>query len=370
METEFSARHDKAMTELGKDAAAENIGLMRTPTGFTLAPLKDGEVMSTENYAKLPDDERERIERILVELRQRLERLFHQLRQWRREHNEKLRQLNREVTLFAVGHLMDELKERYADLPKVVGYLDAVEQDVIENADDFRRKEEAATGPLGMPLPEPSFRRYSVNVLIDRADADDSRVVYEDNPTLPNLLGRAEHIAHFGTLFTDFSLIKPGALHRANGGYLLLDAHRLMTQPFAWDALKRAMSTREVRIESVAQMYGMVATESIEPEPVPLDLKVVLFGERIWYYLLHAYDPDFRELFKVSADLDDDVARNPATHALYAQMVAAIGRRDRLLPFERGAVARVIEHAARRVQDARRLSANLQEFSDLLAEGE
>ncbi len=370
IDAEFSARQDKALGELGKDAAGENIGLLRTPTGFTLAPLKDGEVMNSEDYAKLPEPERQRIERILTDLRTRLERIFHQMRQWRREHNEKIRQLNREVSLFAVGNLIKELKERYADLPKVEKYLEAIQQDIIENADDFRRKEEGATGPFGMPVPEPSFRRYMVNVLIDRSEPDGSLVVFEDSPTQPNLLGRVEHIAQFGMLITDFSLIKAGALHRANGGYLLIDAHKLMTQPFAWDALKRAMSTREVRIESVGQMYGMVSTESIEPEPIPLDLKVVLFGERMWYYLLHAYDPDFRELFKVTADFEEDVPRNADTHQLYAQLIATIARREKLLPFARDAVARAIEQGARRVGDARKISANVQEFSDLLGEAD
>jgi predicted ATP-dependent protease len=370
IDAEFSAHQDSALGELGKDSAGQNIGLLRTPTGFTFAPLKDGEVMSSEDYTRLPEPERQRIERILTELRTRLERIFHQTRQWRREHNDRIRQLNREVSLFAVGNLIKELKERYADLPKVAQYLEAVQQDIIENADDFRRKEEGAAAPLGMPAPEPSFRRYVVNVLIDRSEPDGSFVVFENNPTYPNLIGRVEHIAQFGMLVTDFSLIKPGALHRANGGYLLLDVHKLLTQPFAWDALKRALSTREVRIESIGQIYGLVSTESLEPEPIPLDLKIVLFGERMWYYLLHAYDPDFPELFKVAADFEEEVPRNAATHELYARLIATIARRENMLPFARDAVARAIEQGARRIGDAAKISANLQEFADLLGEAD
>ena len=370
IDAEFSGRQEAALAELGKDAAHENIGLLRTPTGFTLAPLKDGDVISTEDYTRLPDAERERLEHALGELRTRLERIFHQLRLSRREHHGRIRDLNREVSLFAVGNLMEELREHYADLPKVAAYLEAVQKDVIENADDFRRKEDAAPGPLGMPMPEPSFRRYVVNVLIDHGQPDGSCAVFEDNPTHPNLLGRVEHIAQFGMLVTDFSLIKAGALHRANGGYLLLDAHKLLTQPFAWDALKRALSTREIRIESIGQMYGMVSTESIEPEPIPLDLKVVLFGERMWYYLLHAYDPDFRELFKVTADFEDDVPRTSSAHGSFAHLIATITRREAMLPFARDAVARAIEHGARMADDATKLSANVQALTDLMGEAD
>ena len=370
IDAEFGSRQENALTELNKDAARESIGLLRTPTGFSLAPLKGGEVISPEDYARLPQDEQQRLDRVMDELRARLERIFRQMRQWRREHRDKIRQLNREVSLFAVGNLMDEVQERYADLPKVAKYLEAVRQDVIENADDFRRKEDGAAAPLGMLAPEPSFRRYQVNVIIDRSEADGSLIVFEDNPTYQNLLGRIEHIAQFGTLVTDFSLIKAGALHRANGGYLMLDAHKLLTQPFAWETLKRALSTREIRIESIAQMYSLVSTESLEPEPIPLDVKVVLFGERIWYYLLHAWDPDFPELFKVAADFEEDVARSAESHELYGRLIGTIARREGLLAFERDAVCRIIEHGARRAGDAVKLSANVQEFTDLLGEAD
>ncbi|MFN7087667.1 MAG: Lon protease family protein [Burkholderiales bacterium] len=371
IDAEFNERQENALTELGKDAASRNIGLLRTPTGFSLAPLKDGEVISAEDYARLPEDEQQRLERDMGELRTRLERIFRQMRQWRREHRDKVRELNREVTLFAVGNLVEELKERYTGLDKVLKYLEAVKQDVIDNVDDFRRKEEGVVGPFGMPVAEPpSFRRYLVNVIVDRSETNGAAVVFEDNPNYQNLLGRIEHIAQFGTLVTDFSLIKPGALHRANGGYLMLDVYKLLTQPFAWDALKRALSTREIRIESLAQMYSLVSTVSLEPEPIPLDLKVVLFGERMWYYLLHAWDPDFRELFKVVADFEEEVERSAEIHDLYARLIATIARRGGMLPFERGAVARVIEHGGRRVSDAKKLSTNVQECTDLLSEAD
>ena len=370
IDAEFTERQEQALTGLGEDATREGVGLLRTPTGFSLAPVKDGEVIAPEDYAKLPDAERERLGKAMTELQARLEKIFRQVRQWRRERRDKLRELNREVTLFAVGHLVEELKERYADLPRVTAYLDAVQQDVIDSADDFRRAQEGPPHP-GLPAPEPpSFRRYMVNVIVDRSGPGGSHVVSEDHPTYPNLVGRVEYIAQMGTLVTDFNLIKAGALHRANGGYLLLDVHKLLMQPFAWEALKRGLAAREIRLESLAQMYGWVSTESLEPEPIPLSVKVVLFGERIWYYLLYAWDPDFRELFKVAADFDEEVPRDGDAPDLYARLVATIARRDGLKPFDRAAVVRLIEHGARRAGDSRKLSANMQALVDLLGEAD
>jgi len=371
IDAEFNQHQEKALGELGQEAASQNIGLLRTPGGFSFAPLKDGEVISAEDYAKLPRAEQEKLEQTMSQLQVKLEKIFLQVRQWRRERRDKIRDLNREVTLFAVGPLMQETKERYADLPRVADYLEAVRQDVIENADDFRKSQDGAPAPFVMPAAEPaSLRRYAVNVIVDHSRPDDLSVVFEDHPTYQNLVGRVEHIAQFGTLVTDFGLIKPGALHRANGGYLMLDVHKLLMQPFAWEGLKRALSTRQIRIESLGQMYSLVSTESLEPEPIPLDLKVVLFGERIWYYLLYAYDPDFRELFKVAADFEEHFPRSAQTHGLYARLVATIARRDGLLALERAAVARVIEQGARRSGDAKKLSANLQYLVDLLGEAD
>ncbi|MBI4191092.1 MAG: AAA family ATPase [Betaproteobacteria bacterium] len=370
IDAEFNEHQEKALGELGQEAAGGNIGLLRTPSGFSFAPLKAGEVIGPEDYAKLPQAEREQLEQTMSQLQAKLEKVFLQVRQWRRERRDKIRDLNRGVTLSAVGQLMEEIKARYADLPRVADYLKAVQQDVIENADDFHKGQESVPGPFGMPAAEPSFRRYAVNVIVGRGRPNDSSVVFEDHPTYQNLVGRVEHIAQFGTLVTDFGLIKPGALHRANGGYLMLDVYKLLTQPFAWEGLKRALSTREIRIESLGQMYSLVSTESLEPEPIPLDLKVVLFGERLHYYLLYAWDPDFRKLFKVAADFEDHFPRTAQTHGLYARLVATIVRRDGLHAFERAAVARVIEHGARRVGDAKKLSANLRDLVDLLGEAD
>jgi len=371
IDAEFSERQEKAFGELGERASTQEIALLRTPTGFSLAPVKKGEVITPEEFAALTPEKQHEIEKAIGSLQERLAQLLRDGQRWRKERRERVRQLNREVASYSVGREVEDIRQHYADLPDVGAYLAAVERDLIDNIDDFRRGSEPQPTMLGLADAQaPSFRRYQVNLLLDHADPDGAPVVFENLPTHPNLLGRVEHIAQLGALVTDFTLIKPGALHRANGGYLLLDAFKLLTQPFAWEGLKRALTTRTLQIESLGQMYSMVSTISLEPEPVPLDVKVVLFGERFWYHLLFARDPDFCELFKVAVDFEDEVARTPENQALLARLIATIARRNTLLPFDRAAVARMIEVRARDVGDSERLSTHMQSLVDLMAEAD
>jgi lon-related putative ATP-dependent protease len=373
IDAEFSERHDKAFAALADQASAQDIALLRTPTGFTLAPVKNGEVISPEAFAALSHDEQQKIEKTIGSLQEALAQLLRDGQRWRKERRERIRALNREVASFAVGREIEELRKGYADLPDVLAYLAAVEHDLVENIDDFRRGSEPSPPPVPLPIADaqaPNFRRYQVNLLLDGGEPDGAPVVYEDLPTHPNLLGRVEHIAQLGARVTDFTLIKAGALHRANGGYLLLDARKLLTQPFAWEGLKRALTTRRIRIESLGQIYSFVSTISLEPEPIPLDVKVVLFGDRSWYYLLFAYDPDFAELFKVAADFDDDVSRTADNQTLLARLVATLARRHAMLPFGSDAVARLIETRARDAEDGERLSTHMQSLIDTMTEAD
>ena len=371
IDAEIGERQQKAFSELAEAAGTQEIALLRTPTGFTLAPVRKGEVISPEDFAALTDEERKHISDTIETLQGRLEQLMRDGLKWRKEQRERIRGLNREVAQYAVGSLMDDLRQRYAELPDVVAYFGAVEHDLVENIDDFRHGTEPQQPMLGLPDGgAPKFRRYEVNLLLERRVADGAPVVFEDHPTYQNLIGRVEHMPQLGALVTDFTLIKAGALHRANGGYLLLDAQKVLTQPFAWEGLKRALITRKIRIDSLGQIYSLVSTISLEPEAIPLDVKIVLFGERIWYYLLSAYDPDFAELFKVAVDFDDEVPRTVENQQLFARLIATIARRNALLPFDRGGVARVIEQRAREVEDSERLSTHMQRLVDLLTEAD
>ena len=369
IDADFTERHEKALGELGDEAGRESIALLRTPAGFSFAPVKNGEVIPPDEFAKLPEGEQTRIEQAIAALQTKLEKLIRDAFRWRKERHERVKQLNREMVLLAVGHAMDELRARHTDLPKVLAYLDAVRQDVIENADDFRKREEGQAQVLRLGgRDESSLRRYEVNVIIDQAEHDGAPVEFLDLPTFQNLVGRVDHIAQLGTLVTDFNLIKPGALHRANGGFLLIDVVKLLTQPFAYEGLKRALRRKEIRIESLGEMYSLVSTVSLEPEPIPLQVKVVLFGERMIYYLLQAYDPEFGKLFRVAADFEEDFDRNGENTRLYAGLLAAIARREKLRPLDAAAVARVIEHASRRAGDAAKIVADMDGIIELLSE--
>ena len=371
---EFKEQQEKAFGELREQARERSIALIRTPSGLAVAPLKEGEVMSPDEFQKLPEEERKRLEKEIADVQEQLQQTLPQARQWEREAREKVKELDRQVATFAVGGMMDEIRDTYADLAHVVDYLNAVQKDVVDNLDGFRKRDEE-TQAMGIPLPssvaqEPLLRRYQVNVLVDHSESKGAPVVYESNPTYNNLIGRIEQIAQMGALLTDFNLIKPGALHRANGGYLILDARQLLLQAYAWEGLKRAIRSRQVRIESLGQALSLISTVSLAPEPIPLDVKVVLIGDRMLYYQLYQLDPDFGELFKVEADFSEEMERTSENNLLYARLIATMARRNDLRPFDRGAVARVVEHSSRLAGDAERLSVHLLSIADLLREAD
>jgi lon-related putative ATP-dependent protease len=376
-EEELKERQGKAFTEIQQRAQERSIALIRTPTGLALAPLQEDEVISPEEFQKLPQETRKQFEGDISRLQEQLQETLHQARQWEREALERVKELDRQVAMFAAGHRIDDLREKYAELPNVVSYLDAVQQDIVKNVEEFRELQKTEEMPtvMGIPLPRsmagpPLFRRYQVNVLVDHSKSKGAPVIFEEYPTYNNLVGRIEHISQMGALVTDFNLIKPGALHRANEGYLILDAHQVLTQAYAWAGLKRALRAREVRIEPLGQALNLVSTVSLEPEPIPLDLKVILVGERLLYYLLYEHDPDFSELFKVEIDFNERMARTLENNHLYAQLIATKARLEGLRPFSREAIARIIERSARLAGDAEKLSAHMLGIADLLRESD
>ncbi|MGB9093415.1 MAG: ATP-binding protein [Gallionella sp.] len=365
---EFAKRQEQVFKDMAEEAVKQDIVLLRTQEGFAFAPTRNQEVIPPEEYEKLPEQDRNRFETAIASLQERLEKILSHMPQWQRERSERIKQLNRETTQATVEHMINELRSAYADLPRVLEYLDAVQQDMVENGEDFRKQKESFSLAGMTIITRETFQRYQVNVLVTSSKESGASIVSEDNPTYSNLIGRVEHISQLGALVTDFTLIKAGALHRANGGYLLLDIRKVLLQPFAWEGLKRALQSREIYIESLGQMYSLISTVSLEPEPIPLNVKIVLFGDRLLYYLLQEYDPEFGELFKVAADFEERIERNPETHQLYAKLIATLVRRYSLLPLDRGAVARVIEHSGRMADDAERLSTHMRSIADLLRE--
>ncbi|MGD8572881.1 MAG: ATP-binding protein, partial [Gammaproteobacteria bacterium] len=372
---EFEERQELAFNKLNEHAREKGIAILRTPTGYTLAPMRDDKTISPEEFEKLPKEEQDRIEKAIEELRDELKQTIRRIPGWQKEYHQQIKQLNKEVSELTVDQLIEPLLEKYESLDNVRAFISDTKEDVVKNVDEFRSDDEHdATGLLDISQLQKGksteFSPYNVNVLVDNSETRGAPVVYEDNPTYLNLLGRVEHVSHLGTLSTNFTLIKPGALHRANGGYLVLDARKLLMRGYAWEGLKRALHSREIRIESLEQMLSLASTITLEPEPIPTETKLVLTGDRLLYYLLNEYDHEFGRLFKVAADFSEDIKRTPENTLLYARLIASLQRREKLRDFNKSGVARVIEQCARRADDGEKLSLHMGSLVDLLRESD
>lgn len=367
IETELQKHQEGAFRALHEHAHEKSIKVYQAPGEFSFIPIVNEKELTPEVFEKLSKKEQKSLEKAIEGLRAELRAIVtKKIPEWRKEAGERFRQLNNEVTMEAVGLYMEALNAKYADLPQILSYLDEVQTDIIANAVYFRP--DSGQQQQIMFDPQKNLSRYEVNLMLDHAQTQGMPVVYEEHPSYSNLVGRIENTAFMGALMTDFTLIKPGALHKANGGYLILEARKLLMQPYAWEGLKQALYSRELRMESLEQMLSIASTASLEPEPIPLHVKVVLLGDRMLYYMLHAYDPDFAELFKVPADFEAGLERSPDNDMLYARMIATIVSEKGLLPFDCSAVAAVIQQSMRLVDDSKKLSTHMRSISDMLSE--
>ena len=373
IEEEIQEQREKSVAGVEQEAAARGIALLRTPIGFAFGPLRDGKVVPPEVFQTFPETEQKAIQVAIEELQEKLKTELERVPLWLKGARDQLRRLNSETAEYAVGHLIDALREAYAGLDEVLAHLDEVRKDVIENVEAFVGTPEKPAGGQGAVEFEdgpPLLRRYRANLIVHNGAEGHAPVIYEDDPTYDRLIGRIEHRAEMGTLLTDLHMIRPGALHRANGGYLMLDAHKLLTRPLAWESLKRALLAETIRVEPLAQALGLLSTVTLEPEPIPLEVKVALIGERMIYYLLTQLDPEFGRLFKVAADFDEQFDRGEEHNLLYARLVATLLRKEKLRPLDRAGVGRVLEYAARRAGDSEKLSTQIEDLGDLLREAD
>ncbi len=355
------------------ESACDEAGfaLVRSPAGLYIAPIRDGMILDSQGFSQLPASERERLTKISDHLDELLDAALRRLREHERDIYEAIEKLDRQVADYTVGPLLEPLIETYADYPAVLAYLDEVRQDIIANVETFRDGEEAEADErdAGASLLEvkPSLR-YRVNLVVDNSHTQGAPIVFEDNPTYDNLLGRLEFDVRYGSTVTDYTLIRAGALHRANGGFLVLRAEDVLDVAAAWDGLKRALALRSLRIERAED--GQSPLRIITPEPIPLNVKVILIGLPETYYTLVDYDPDFAELFKVRADFGTHMPWTEETEALYVAFVTARCAQEHLLPFRRDAVARIIEYGARLATHQRRLSTRFGVVADILREAD
>jgi len=370
IEQKLRQQQETMLGQLRHAAEARGLAMLKTAEGIGFAPVSDGQVLTPEQFQKLPSEKREQIEQDIAALEEQLQEVARNLGQGERAIAEETRQLNRLVAAAATDRHIQELAERYALQKDVVLYLQALQEDILDNVAAFQPAEPEGQEPAPPGAADELFQRYDVNVIVDRSAAQGAPIVTVDNPTCQNLIGTIEHRAEMGALVTDFTLIKAGALHQANGGYLLVEAAALLQKPFAWEALKRALRTGHIAIESMGNDYSPISTVTLEPQPIPLEVKVVLLGEPALYYLLYESDPDFAELFKVQVDFAEDMPRTPENENLYAHFVATLARQEQLRPFTRDGVARIVEHAARLSEDQTKLSVRFRPVADLLQEAD
>jgi len=369
IEDDLQTRQEQAFKNLNKDAEEQGIAILRTPAGYTLGPMVDGHMIKPEEFKKLPKKEKERIEKLIADIQLELQEILRDLPLLQREHHQRLKALNREITQHTVEQLIAWIEQAYRDQDDVMAYLGQVKQYAIENVEAFLPQEgKQEVDNVSARVDE--FHEFSINVIVDHAGSQGAPIIYEDNPTYQNLVGRVEYVSQMGTLVTDFTLIKSGALHRANGGYLILDAQKLLTHAFAYEGLKRALKAREIKIQSLEQVLSLASSVSLEPTSIPLDIKVILTGEPLLYYLLKHYDPEFSQLFKVAADFSRTTVRDTDNTQLYARLIAAIQQRNKNRPLDKASVGRVIEQASRVAEDGEKLSLHVESMNDLLTEAD
>lgn len=366
IQEESQKLQEDALAKLEDLAKQNDIAIMQTPQGFVLAPIKDGKIIPQEEFDALPKEEKEVREARIKEIREHLSEYLELIPVINKDLNKKVKEVFEHFALIQVGGLIDEIVKKYQDQSQMVTYLNRIKQAILDNPNQFRKKADNRQ-PEAEAL-DRLLNRYLVNVLVDNSRQSGAPIIYEDNPNFANLVGKIDHLSQYGALVTDFTLLRAGALHKAAGGYLLLDAHKLLTEPLAWEGLKRALRSKEVRIESIQQLLGYITTLTLEPEPLPLDVKIIILGSRHIYYLLCEHDSEFRELFKVAADFDETIDRTAENILLFSKLLKSLVDNFELLPLKNDAVALLIEHSSRMAEDGEKLSTHVRLLADLIQE--
>ena len=368
---ESARERDALFTQLNERATEEAFSLQSTPNGIILIPLREGRQMSEEEMASLSSAERESMRENREHLEASLKQAINRVRSGEREVNERLHLMDQEIVRYAMDFLVQEIQEAYSSLPQVVDYLAEVERDIADNLDMFRAKPEESQAPPMFPPQanrEHTNRRYEVNVVVDNSNLNGAPVVLEFNPSYQNLFGRVEKEAQFGALQTDFTMIRPGSLHRANGGFLILQVEDVLRSPYSWDGLKRCLKEHKIIIEDMAERMGYVNSKALNPEPIPLNVKTILIGSPMLYHTLYSNDSDFVDLFKVKADFDSRMERSEDNIRDYAAFVCTLCNKDGLLHMDKDGVAKIVEHSSRLADDKTKLSTQFAEISDVIRE--
>lgn len=355
---------------LEQKAIEKGLILKKTVSGLAVVPAKNGKPMSQEEFEALPAERRSEVEQDLLVMQDKLSDAIREARAIEKETKDRITALDREVVQYVVNPAVNELLDKFKEFKGVVEYLYKVKDNILDNVDDFRPKEEAplALGGIRLQKQEPTFERYKVNIIINNKDAEGAPVIFEPNPTYSNLFGRIEFRVQLGVATTDFTMIKAGSVHKANGGYLVVNAMDILRNIFVYDSLKRMIKNREARIEDPWEQYRIISATTLKPSPIPVNIKLVILGEPFIYYLLYNLDTEYRKIFKVKADFDTVMPKDDQSIEKYAHFVATRCREENLLPFDRTGVSRVIELGVRLAGDKEKLSAKFNEISNIIVE--
>jgi lon-related putative ATP-dependent protease len=356
--------------KLNAKAQQEGFVIQSTPIGLLLIPVINGKPLSQEELISLPQQTKDKIQEKREKLGSELRSTMRQFLDMERKIGEALKKLNREVALYAIGHLVEGIIEKYADNSEITDYLNAVRNDILDNLSQFiKRSEPQQRMPFPVPwMKESRFRKYEVNVVVDNSDCKGAPVVVETNPNYQNLVGRTEKEAQFGALVTDFTMIRGGSLHKANNGFLIIPVEELLRNPFSYEGLKRALRDEKIVIEEPQERYGFISTKSLKPEPIPLTVKVILIGNPYLYQQLFILDSDFKELFKVKAEFDTIMARTEENVKKYAAFVCMLCKKENLKHLDATALAQLVEYSQRIAEDQQKLSTRFAQVADIVRE--
>lgn len=370
---EYKEETNQKMDTLNEFAAEYNFHIKQTSSGMVTIPLKEGQQLGEEAYKQLPEEERKEIERKSYIVQEKIMGFSDELRKLEKKYKKELEKLDKQVATTILRNHLTELEVKYEDCPEIINYLKDVQTDIIENIHDFLPKEEQesanALQAMTQQQQQKQFKiKYKVNVMVDHSETEGAPVIEADNPTYYNLLGKVEYVNQMGVMSTDFTRIKPGFLHQANGGYLIIQVRDILTNAYVWEGLKRALKHQQIQIENIGEQTGLVAMSSIKPDPISLDVKVILIGNRDIYQLLYQHDEDFRKLFKVKADFDVEMDADEANIQGLTRFIHSQCEANDLQPFDREAVARIVEYTMRLTNHQEKLSTRFNQIVEILYE--
>lgn len=365
----FQQRKQDILEKVNQEAIGEGFVLQATPMGVITVPTHNGKPMSEEDFLKLSQKDKDALVQKQQRVQNALEASIRQTKSLDKDARDAVDKLDREVALYALRNWNEDMKEKFQDLSEVLVYIDAVQTDLLDQVELFKAdgQEETPALPFAAPPKGLPLKKYAVNILVDNSKLKGAPVIVETNPTHDNLFGRIEQEARYGALVTDFTLVRGGSLHRANGGYLVLPVEDVIRSPFAWEDLIHALSNAKIDIEDASEKYGF-STKSLKPEPIPLDIKVILIGRPDIFQLLLTYEAHFHELFKVKAEFDTSMTRSPEHTREYAAFSTTLCNTEKLKHLDGSAMARLVEHGSRLAEDQEKLSTRFGEISDVIRE--